>query len=151
MRKKWLSILIGVALLCLCAVALADVELNETNFPDEYFRKYVKQLDTDGDGSFSEDEIAAVTRINCRAMQISSLQGVECFTALTELWCDTNQLTSLDVSRNTALIFQSGMRRQTGFIDVRADLQDDFFCARIPAGSVSAISLSAVNIPILLS
>ncbi len=103
MRKKWLGILIGIALLCLCAAALADVELNETNFPDENFRAVVQNYDTDGNGSFSEEEIVAVTYISCIEKQISSLQGVEYFTALTRLECGANQLTSLDISKNAAL------------------------------------------------
>ncbi len=34
---------------------------------------------------------------------LTSLKGIEFFESLTELWCDNNRLTSLDVSRNTAL------------------------------------------------
>lgn len=34
---------------------------------------------------------------------LTSLKGIEYFTALTELRCNNNQLTTLDVSKNTAL------------------------------------------------
>jgi hypothetical protein len=41
------------------------VAINETNFPDDTFRKYVSdEFDTDGDGVLSTDEIAAVTYID---------------------------------------------------------------------------------------
>ncbi len=105
--RKLTGLLLFLALLCLCMVALADVKLNETNFPDENFREYVKQFDTDGNGSFSKTEIAAVTEIYCFVKDISSLQGVEHFTALTSLTCSVNPLTDLDLSKNTALTYLS--------------------------------------------
>lgn len=79
------------------------VRINETNFPDVNFREYVLTLDTDGDGSLSEEEINAVTEINVSSSNISNLDGIEFFTALTYLNCNNNQLTSLDLSKNTAL------------------------------------------------
>lgn len=39
--------------------------------------------------------------------EVASLQGIECFTALTDLACSYNQLTSLDVSGNRALVYLS--------------------------------------------
>ena len=41
--------------------AFADVTINATNFPDDLFRSYVKNVDTNGDGVLSTAEIAAVT------------------------------------------------------------------------------------------
>ena len=45
--KKILGVVLCVLLISLCAFALADVEINNANFPDELFREYVKQFDTD--------------------------------------------------------------------------------------------------------
>ena len=80
-----------------------SVEINETNFPDANFRKVVKRFDRDGDNVLSAEEIASVTEIVCIGRDIQSLQGIEYFTALTKLECYNNPLTSLDVSKNTAL------------------------------------------------
>ncbi len=45
--------------------AWADVEINETNFPDENFRSFISSdIDTDGDGILSTAEINVITRIN---------------------------------------------------------------------------------------
>ena len=44
-----------------------------------------------------------VIKLNCRSNHLTSL-NVSRATALTTLYCDGNQLTSLDVSKNTALI-----------------------------------------------
>ena len=83
---------------------ITSVEINETNFPDENFREYVKSsFDKDGDGVLSAEEIAAVTKIDVYDMGISDLTGIEYFTDLAFLNCNKNNLTALDVSNNTAL------------------------------------------------
>lgn len=80
------------------------IEINETNFPDDKFRSYVSSnFDNDGDSVLSEEEIQAVTEINVAGVYLSSLQGIEYFTALETLDCSNNYLTSLDTSSNTAL------------------------------------------------
>ena len=86
----------------------ADVEINETNFPDENFRSWLKNQSYGSDDVLTEAEIASVTSISMSGSYsspgtISSLKGIEFFTALETLSCSYNQLTSLDVSKNTAL------------------------------------------------
>ncbi len=81
-----------------------DVSINETNFPDANFRSYIrKNIDSDGNGVLSKKEIAACKSMDVSENQITSLQGIEHFTALTELDCGFNQLTSLDISGCTVL------------------------------------------------
>ena len=80
-----------------------DVAINETNFPDANFRNYLLARYYGQDGILTEEEISKITSIEVSYKQISSLQGIEFFTALTDLSCLGNQLTSLDVSHNTAL------------------------------------------------
>ena len=81
-----------------------DVEINNTNFPDENFRTYVSgNFDKDKNGSLSQSEIDAVNYIKVNSKKIADMSGIEYFTALTSLYCDGNQLTSLDISRNTLL------------------------------------------------
>jgi len=68
MRKRLLSILLlccmVLTLLPTAAFAAGDVKIDETNFPDKNFRKYVKDnFDTDNDAFLSADEIAAVEEI----------------------------------------------------------------------------------------
>ena len=79
--------------------------INEKNFPDDNFRAYLLSQSYGKDGLFTEDEIAAVTTLNVSAMGIASLDGIELFTALTELRCNNNQLTSLVLSKNTKLTY----------------------------------------------
>ena len=84
---------------------ITSVEINEANFPDENFREYVKEnFDTDGDVVLSVKELDNVHTININNKNIADLTGLEHFTALTGLYCENNQLTSLDLSKNTLLV-----------------------------------------------
>ena len=103
--------LLAAALLCLLVpvLAVADVIINETNFPDDVFRGWVlTRYDKDKSGTLSESEIEDTTDIyiehldNCSGNQLSSLD-VSKNTSLRYLYCSGNQLSSLDVSKNTAL------------------------------------------------
>ena len=96
--------LLAVMLLAVCGEGFADVAINAANFPDEIFRNYVStSFDKNSDSTLSDTEIASVTNIDVSDKGISSLNGIEYFTALTSLSCPYNQLTTLDVSKNTAL------------------------------------------------
>ena len=110
MRKKFLSALLlccmVLTLLPTAALADGDVAINETYFPDENFQKYVKDnFDTNKDGSLSAEEIAAVKEIHVEGKPITSIEGIEHFTALEFLKCNNTKLTSLDTSHNKNLVF----------------------------------------------
>ena len=79
------------------------VEINKTNFPDKNFRKWLLEQDYGKNGVITDDEIKSITHIDVSESRISSLKGIEHFTALKELSCGLNKLTNLDVSKNTAL------------------------------------------------
>ena len=108
MKKKLLSILLCLVMvvgsLPTAAFAAGSVEINETNFPDAKFRSFVKEnLDKNKDDILDAMEIAAVKMIEANKMGIKSLEGVGFFTALETLKCWDNELTGLDLSKNTAL------------------------------------------------
>ena len=100
-----------------------DVEINEINFPDDNFRTYVEDnCDTDGNKALSQEEIDAVYRIDVSEKNIADLKGIEYFSALTNLDCGSNQLTSLDVSQNTALIHLYCSSNQLTSLDVSKNI-----------------------------
>ena len=108
MKKKLLSILLCLVMvvgsLPTAAFAAGSVKINETNFPDAKFRSFVKEnLDKNKDDILDAGEIAAVKMIEANNMGIKSLEGVGFFTALETLKCWDNELTGLDLSKNTAL------------------------------------------------
>ena len=75
--------------------------------PDANFKKYLignEDINTNGDNEIQLSEATSFEGdMECSKMNISNLNGVEAFTALTGLDCGDNYLTSLDVSKNTAL------------------------------------------------
>ena len=81
----------------------AEIAINEENFPDENFRAYLMSQSYGKDGIITEEEIKNVVQISVGKKNITNLKGIEYFTALTYLSCYENQLTSLDVSKNTTL------------------------------------------------
>ena len=100
------------------AVQSAGVAIDNTNFPDANFRTIVKNFDTNKDGNLSDTEIAAVEKIYCTKKGITNLKGIEYFTALKKLKCFENQLTSLDVSKNTVLTYLDCYSNQLTSLDV---------------------------------
>ena len=89
-----------------CNVTVSEpvtISINSTNFPDGNFRNYLLEQDYGKDGKLTGGEIKDITYIWVNAKNISSLKGIELFTALTSIQCNGNQLTTLDISMNTAL------------------------------------------------
>ena len=123
MKKKLLSILLClvmvVGLLPTAAFAAGSVDINETNFPDAKFRSFVKEnLDKNKDDILDAGEIAAVKKIEANKMGIKSLEGVGFFTALETLKCWDNELTGLDLSKNTKLTSLSCSENELTALDV---------------------------------
>ena len=123
MKKKLLSILLCLVMvvgsLPTAAFAAGSVEINETNFPDAKFRSFVKEnLDKNKDNILDAGEIAAVKKIEANKMGIKSLEGVGFFTALETLKCWDNELTGLDLSKNTKLTSLSCSENELTALDV---------------------------------
>jgi Leucine-rich repeat (LRR) protein len=77
-----------------------------TLIPDVNFEKKLIALGIDygaTDGKVLTSKINTLTSLNVSGNLIADLTGIQDFVALTSLNCSFNQLTSLDVSKNTAL------------------------------------------------
>ena len=74
-------------------------------FKDENFFNALlaERVDTDGDGQISTREAASCITLDISENNITSIDEIHYFTTLVELDCSDNQLTSLDISKNTAL------------------------------------------------
>ena len=123
-----LAILMCAALLPVASMQAAHaderyLEINEMNFPDDNFRQWViDNLPHEGDAAsgyyMTKAQMDSITEINCSDRNIRSLVGIELFTALTELDCSLNQLTALDVSKNTELWYLNCGFNQLSNLDV---------------------------------
>ena len=101
-----------------------DIKLDVAHFPDANFQKYLSEnVDTNKDGSLSEAERDAVTEINVQNARIKSLNGIQYFTQLVMLRCYNNQLTKLDVSKNTQLKYLWCYNNQLTELDVSKNIQ----------------------------
>ena len=82
------------------------IAIDETNFPDECFRNYLfRWYDFAEDGILTAEEIKNTTTLEVNRDYIKSLKGIEYFTALKKLYCYGNEITELDLSKNTALTY----------------------------------------------
>lgn len=80
------------------------IPIDSTHFPDDNFIAYVElRCDKDGDGTLSQDELNGVTELYVAHAYIKDLTGIELFPNLEKLDCKNNNLTRLDVSKNTKL------------------------------------------------
>lgn len=95
-----------------------DIPINATNFPDENFRAYLLKQWYGEDGIIDEKECREIDDIRVGNRNIESLKGIEHFPNLKVLYCYSNNLTSLDLSQNTALEVLDCRDNQLSALDV---------------------------------
>jgi len=96
------------------------------HIPDANFKAALlanTAINTDGDGEIQCNEAIAFTgTISVANRGIADLTGIEAFVNIVALYCDRNQLTSLDVSQNTALTTLWCDNNQLTTLDVSQNL-----------------------------
>ena len=80
-----------------------SLPINEKNFPDANFRKYIKGNIAGGRDVLTVEERSKVEIININKKDISDLKGIEAFPNLTELDCGNNSIQKLDLRQNPML------------------------------------------------
>lgn len=103
------------------------------NIPDANFKAYLvgnTLINTNGDNQIQVFEAAAFTgTINANGKNIANATGIEAFVKITTLNIFSNQLTSLDVSKNTALQSLSCHANQITSLDVSKNTAlQTFYC-----------------------
>ena len=106
-------------LLIICFPLLVAGQL--TFVPDDNFEQELINLGYDFvlDDNVETMAIDTVNSLYINGLGISDLTGIEDFTALTELFCYSNQLSSLNLSNNTQLFEVSCGSNQLTYIDLR--------------------------------
>ena len=97
------GILFLLPMLIVCQHAAADVTINSTNFPDGNFRNYVKRFDTNNNGVLSTAELNEVESMYLYNLSLTSIQGISNFVNLNTLNCESNYLSTINLSQNTKL------------------------------------------------
>lgn len=94
--------------------------------PDPIFKSYLVNnpaINTNGDAQIQVSEATAFTgTIDCSSRGIASMTGLEAFVNLKKLSCFGNLLTTLDVSKNTALTSIVCAGNQLATLDVTKNL-----------------------------
>ena len=107
--KKLIGFILGCLLfVCLCTFALADVEINGSNFPDPIFREVMKRYDTDSDNRLSDQEISLIRELSFSVgsnldESVKSLTGVEFLSELRSLAYEMCLAGKPDLRKNTKL------------------------------------------------
>ncbi len=81
-----------------------SMKVNADGSVDKTFEDFIlENYDTDNDGVISDEEAAGVTEIDCSNQGLVSLSGIERFTNLIDLNCAGNRLTELSLKSNVKL------------------------------------------------
>lgn len=96
---------------------------SDSPYSEPFWKMMLEKFDEDANGQMSEEEINSVTDIRCSSMAFSSIAGIEVFVNLKWLYCDHNNLSSLDLSLVPHLekLFADGNRIQE--IDLSQNLE----------------------------
>ncbi len=112
---------------------------HETNVPDDHFEHYLETHDANGntvdlgdptsmgngiadDDHVTTNRIANIISLDVNALNITDLTGIEDFIALETLICNSNALTTLDISTNTALLQLNCIGNQLTALDIDANV-----------------------------
>ena len=116
MKKLFLFTLLAIVAISFNACSKDETWPDDSpiiEFKDSYFLEALvkgtddydgSKIDKNGDGKISEKEASVVRGLRLSDFKIRCIDEISYFTALETLYCDHNQLTSLDVSKNTELM-----------------------------------------------
>jgi len=103
-----------------------------TLIPDPNFEKALIDFGIDNgtiDGKVLTAKVSGIANLDVRNNGITDLTGLQDFLSLTFLSCSDNQLTSLDVTKNTALIVLDCQNNSISSLDVTKNTAlTDLFC-----------------------
>ena len=103
-----------------------SLPINEKNFPDANFRKYIKGNIAGGRDVLTVEERSKVKIININKKDISDLKGIEAFPNLTELDCGNNSIQKLDLRQNPMLITLKCNKNQLTQLDLSKNPDVDY-------------------------
>ena len=106
MKSLFTILLFAVALILLISECDKISPEDPIGISDKFFLDALIEqgVDADEDGSISYKEAESVTQLLLFKKGISDMSGIGAFTNLSNLNCRDNNISKLDVSKNTALI-----------------------------------------------
>jgi len=118
-------LLLAATVMCVAAgAAVGQVDITE-KFKDGRFRWYVySRIGKTAPAPILDSDVSGITEVDVNGItvitgtRIFDLSGIEYFTKLTKLNCRSNQLTTIDVSKNSALTVLNCGANQLTALDV---------------------------------
>ncbi len=141
------ALILLLTLIAFAALAEGDVAISAKNFPDDFFREFVaSEFDRDRDGVLSAAEISKVESININGSGTGDVTGIGYFTNLKELDCYNNQLTKLDLSKNTELKMLNCAYNTLNSLDLSANTKlETLHCENTGIGSLNVSTAAALK------
>ena len=103
-----------------------SLPINDKNFPDANFRKYIKGNIAGGRDVLTVEERSKVETIEVEGWNISNLKGIEAFPNLKELNCGNNSIQKLDLRQNPMLITLKCNKNQLTQLDLSKNPDIDY-------------------------
>ncbi|WP_163409445.1 leucine-rich repeat domain-containing protein [Flavobacterium ajazii] len=120
MKKKLLFFVLSFAQLSIAQTSCI-VDIPDANFKNALLN-HSPAIDTNSDREIQCSEATAFRGLlNVSGKNISNLTGIEAFTNIARLYCYNNQLTSLNVSANTAMQYLYCDNNQLTSLDLSAN------------------------------
>ena len=121
-KRVWISYLMVL-------FSLPLLYAQNTSIPDQNFEQALIDLAIDSDGVVNgevlTDDINTITQLDIANKNISTLNGIEDFEALEVLNCSYNNISSLDLSNNTALTSVNCRSNMLTALNVKNGNNDD--------------------------
>lgn len=155
--RRGMSAFLAMILLGQCApaaLAAADdtaaegsIGITDQIFPDAAFRKWLENpahINGYGaDGVLTAEELADIRSIDVANQNLTTLQGIEVFSALESLNCKNNMLTALDVSQNTGLKYLHCAFNRISSLDVSG--LKDLISLNCESNGMTALNLTGCS------
>ena len=103
MKKRFLLLTLAMFIVLSTFPAASAAPGDAINFPDPNFEAAVRESIGKPAGSITRSDVEGKTTLSIKDRSVSNLSGIEHFTSLKVLNCDNNNLTALDMSKNTEL------------------------------------------------
>lgn len=114
--------------------------INNINFPDAALRSALSSYAKTYNGFLTLSEINNIKNLQLDDKGISSLKGIEYFPNLTYLYCNNNNLTELDISKNPKLKILYCNRNKLTQLDYSANEElSELYCNNNELQSLSGI------------
>lgn len=146
MKKLFFAVMLSCVM---SSCVWADVEITAENFPYDEFRQFLtnyEAVEGNRDGWLSDSELAVMTRVSISNAEIKTLKGIEYFTELKVFRCNNDELTELDVSRNTKLVYLECSGNQITTLKLPSSLSTlNCYNRFVRSGILSELNLNGCN------